>query len=757
MASPLASKINSGVGALMLALLASTALAVPAFGQSDGGGIETVVVTAEKRSENLIDVPLSITVNDARDIKDKNIGDLTELGQKIPNVNAGGTLFGSVTIRGISSNSAGAGIGAGFPPDVGVNVDEVFQGRDRAFDSVLTDVSSVEVLRGPQGTLYGKNTVAGVINITTERPTNEYEALGDFRAGNYDYYQLRGTISGPVVEDTVLVRASGFLQKRDGYIDMTNLGEKGGSLNQWGGRIMVVVNPVDRLTLELRGDLSGESDSNGLRETQSTIGGAIAPFPPFNTVPPQNPTDRIVNINTPPLAKRNIWGTSGKAEYDYNGYALTSITAWRHYNSDWDWDQDGGPLDGFDTGMQEGMDRFSQEFRFTSPGDDRFSWIAGAYFDHELDRSMYHIGIGDGFPTFLLGAPFPLVLPTGYRETATTNARISNTSEAGFISAKYNITDALIVSGGVRYTHEHKDLNYSQLPTTLDPDLAPLHVIYAFALPIPGVIDHYDQGAITGDANLSYKFTEDQVGYLRFSHGFKAGGFNADVISPPFDLSGGLAFKPETLNAYEAGFKSVLFDHTLSANISAFYYDFSDKQEQVVVSVGFRVANAASATSKGVELELNWAPIEGLSLFANGGYLDARYDKFPNGGGIGVDFDGHQLAGASKWSSSWGGSWTRPFDLIEGTNYVLATDWDYRDPQFTEPSNMLALRVGAFLIANARLGIEDSEGRWGAYVWGRNLTDKTVLGGGTSVLGGLYTTRSINIGRTVGVELRGHI
>ncbi len=308
---------------LVAALLASSALTAPALAQQqDENGIETVYVTAQHRVERNVDVPISITVNTDEDIKNKNIGDLTELGQKMPNVNAGGTLFGSVNIRGIASNSAGAGSGSGFAPDVGVYVDEVFQGRDRAFDSVLTDVRSVEVLRGPQGTLYGKNTLAGVINITTGTPGNEFEAQGDVRYGNYDFLQVRGTVNVPIVEDKLFVRASGYSQRRDGYIDAPVLGEKVGSLNQKGGRVAIRYVPTDNLTIDIRADVQNENDTNGQRETAATLNGTVAPFAPFNTVPVQDPKDRSVDVNTAPLAKRNIWGV--RARWSMSGTAMRS-------------------------------------------------------------------------------------------------------------------------------------------------------------------------------------------------------------------------------------------------------------------------------------------------------------------------------------------------------------------------------------------------------------------------------------------------
>ena len=750
---------------IALALLASTALTAPAYAQAQAGPTSTtpptgqvaaetgggdVIVTAQKRVERNVNVPISITVNTARDIAVKNIGDLTQLAEKMPNVNGGGTFFANFTIRGITSSSAGSG----FPPDVGVNVDEVFMGRDRMFDTVLDDVASVELLRGPQGTLYGKNTIAGVINITTIRPTDEFVAKGDAEFGSLNFVQLRGTVSGPIIDDKLMASISGSYQSRDGFINDPVLHEKLGSLGDYGGRMMVVAKPDSNLTIELRADAYTEDDTSGQNEVQSTITGSTLPFPPFNTVPKQNPYDRIVDVNTMPVVERSFGGASAKVEYDYANYAFTSITAWRQLTSDFDLDQDGGPLDGFDTGQGESVGRFSQEFRITSPAGERFSWIAGAYFDDETDHDIFHIHLGDGFPTPILGAP---ALPPGFSERAVANAKIRSQSEAGFVSIKYDITPKLKFTGGVRYTAETKHLDFVQMPTQMITMGSPLGgIIDEFALPIPFTTDSYSGSAPTGDANLSYSFTPDAVGYLRYSHGYKAGGFQSDIISPPFVPSANaFRFKPEFLDDYEVGFKSVLFDHKLTFDISAFYYNFTNKQEEVNTGVSFVVSNAASAVSKGLEADINWTPISGLDLFANGGYLDAYYNNFPNGGGLGINFSGHQLAGASKYSASWGGTYTVPLNFWSGKDFTVETDFDYRSKQFTDPANTEAQAVEPFIIMDARAGVQSEDGRWGVYVWGKNLTDDTVLGGGVDVLGGLYIERSINLGRTVGVELRG--
>ncbi len=325
----------------------------------------------------------------------------------------------------------------------------------------------------------------------------------------------------------------------------------------------------------------------------------------------------------------------------------------------------------------------------------------------------------------------------------------------GFVSANFKITDKLKISGGLRYTDEHKGLNFQQapyLPVTVG-------AIFAFAEFIPPTTEAIVNTAITGDATLSYDFTPDAVAYFRFAHGFKAGGFQSDIISPPFVVANGLSFKPEELNAYEVGFKSDLFNHTLSTTLAAFYYSFQNKQEEINTGVSFVVSNAASATSEGLEAELNYAPpiIPGLQLFANGGYLDAHYNQFPNGGGVGINYNGHELAGASKYSASWGATYTHPLSMWPGTDFYFSTDSDYRSRAFTDPANTVDQEVEAFTIVNARIGVEDQSGKWGVYLWSENLLNETVLGGGVNVVSGIFLTRSINIGRTFGIELRAHL
>jgi iron complex outermembrane recepter protein len=762
---------GTGVGEQKIAQAAAPAAPAPAAASSaptSDDRVERVIVTAQKRKERLVDVPSSVSVVTGKDIKDKTTYNLTEIGEKLPNVNAGGSYSAGFTIRGISSSTAGSG----FAPNMGVNVDEVFLGRDRSFDTGVADVERIEVLRGPQGTLYGKNTIAGTINVTTRRPTNAFEALGDIKIGNGGLFEARGTVSGPLIEDMLQVRVTGFTRDRDGFVHNTVLGKDTNEINNFGGRFMAVFRPSDNFIIELRGDSFEQDEDGGVQEVVRTVNGSVLPFPPFNTVPPQNARDRIVNQDVDSFLYRKVYGVSLKAEYDWNGYVLTSITANRRQSSDQVTDNDGGPLNGFDTGRAEGIKRFSQELRLTSPDEGKFTWIVGAYFDDEEDKNLYHIQTGPGFPSAFLGAPFPAVLPAAYREAAEAFNIIDSSSWSVFATGKLDVTEQISLQAGLRYTDEEKDLLYKQGPTRVHPGgpAAGGGIINVFAFPFSaiypnGFTNTYANDAYSGDVSVSYKFTPDRVAYFRYARGYKAGGFQSDIISPPLPFPVGpgitpdVVFEPETLDAYELGLKASWFDNTVTTNVALFQYDFSNKQEQVNTGVSFLVNNASSAKSDGAELEIYWYPMAGLSLFGNVGYLDATYEKFPCGtrvAGVCRDFDGNRLAGASEWSSSFGGSYVTPFSLISGTDFYVAADADYRGNQYTDPNNTEALKIKAYTIFNARIGLEDEEGRWGVYAWGRNLGDKTVLGGGVAVFNGLYTTRNINFGDSYGIEMRFH-
>jgi len=708
---------------------------------------EEIVVTAQRREEKLVEVPLAISVFDSASIQDLTATDLVSLGPKMPNVLAGGRFAGNFTIRGISSMAGGPG----FPPGVGVELDGVFMGRDRAFNFLLNDIERVEVLRGPQGTLYGKNTIAGTINIVTRRPTNTFEAEGDVNYGNLNFIQARASVGGALVKDKVLGKLSAVYRKRDGYLYNRELDMDENDINEGGARGMLQFNPSDDLRIEFFGDFYSQDDNSGATETAHTFDGSILPFPPWSNVPPQYATDRIVDYIIPHYRKRDIWGGSGHVVYDMNGYELTSITAYREYTSNFR-DSYGATIDLFDVGREENLERFSQELRLASPGDNAFSWIIGAYYDNEKLESFRGIRVADAFPSPILGLP---PLPPGFQEQAETNVNLDSESFALFVHGRYEFTQNLAITAGLRYTNEMKDLIYSQLPTEIS-----IGLIGLFALPIPLLEDSYEETAPSGDVSLSYSFTPTQTGYLRYAHGFKAGGFQADVISPPpFTPPESLSFKPETVDSYEIGYKGDLANHRLGLNISTFYWDFKDKQEMVNTGISFIVSNAATASSYGAEIELYARPpVDGLDINLSVGWLNAEYDEFPNGGGLGVDFNGNKLAGAPDVTGSFGIQYFAPLGGTNGRNRLfLRGDVDHTGEYYGNPANDPLLKVEAYTTLNARIGLERRDGSWGIYLWGKNLADETHLAGGENLFSGIVLTRGINEGRTFGIELRGRL
>ena len=735
---------------LALALVLSALLHAPlARAQEPGSaaqaptepGIDEIVVRATKTGEErLLDVPISVSVVGPQEIQDQTASLLSDLSTKIPNVQAGpGSLSPGYVIRGISSQSGGD---AGFAPAVGVYVDEVFLGRDRAFNFVLNDVESVEVLRGPQGTLYGKNTIGGTVNLTTRRPTDEFEFLGDITYGTDDLFQLRGSVSGPLVEERLRLRVSGIFKDRDGYVDNRFRGEDVNDDDEWGGRFMLQALPSDNLLVEWSGDYY-ESDDTSVLETTQLL---FPPIPPFDVIPPQIADDRKVDLNTKDFAERDLWGTSLRLEYDWDGYTLTSITAYREYDSDFRDDSDATPLDMFDVGREENLEQFSQEIRLASPRDVPVPWLVGLYYyDSDLE-SFRGIRVGEGFPTILLGAP---PLPPGFVETAQTNVEIDTESFAAFASASYDITERLTISAGLRFTRVEKDETYAQFYDQTPSILVPL-----FAIVVPPTSDDFTDNEFSGDVSLSYAFSDLHVGYVKYSRGFKAGGFQADVISPPpFTAPTTLDFDPEFVDSYEVGFKSVWLEGRFGANLAAFYYDYDDKQERVNTGVSFIISNAAEADAWGLEAELFAEPVPGLELFGSYGYLDAEYDDFLNATGPGMgDFSGNELVGAPRRTGSLIAQYTTPLEYGQGLELTLRGEADYSDEFFTNTANANVVERDRSMIYNARIGVRSD--RWGLYLYGKNLNDEDILGGGVDLLGSAIVARTINRDREFGVELR---
>jgi len=724
--------------AAVLALGAGPALAADA----EGATVETVIVTAQKRAEENIKVPVAITAVGAEEIQNIGGGFMTDIAIKAPNVTmTPGTNSPAIQIRGVSSQS---NINAGFPPAVGVYVDEVYQGRDPTFNTILNDVQRVEVLRGPQGTLYGKNTIGGAINIVTAEPTNTPTAFGDLTYGNYDLRQVRATVGGAIVPDDLMARLSVVYRKRDGYLKNTTTGEDLNGLESKGARLVLASEPAENLRLRFGADYFKETGTSAV-ETGPVVFPAPTPAV-LAAIPPQSASDNVVQLNADEGARRELWGYMGRVDYSFPGADFTAISAWRSYVAEFTDDSDGLPIDAFDVGRTEKGSNFSQEFRLTSTGEGPFTWILGAFFYDEDTKNIRHIHLGPQFPLLLTGGLIPGL--TG--ERAQTYSTIDAKSYAGFASGTWQIASKLRLAGGIRWTHEEKDFYYSQVPTQTYLNLPNGVLISNFAVRIPAVRETYEDNRWTGDVSLSYDFTDQQTGYVKYSRGFKAGGFQTDVISPPFNAADPLGFAPETVNNYEAGYKAYFFGRRMSLNLAAFYLKWNDKQEQIFTGLSYLIRNAATASSRGVEIELTARPTANLLLDANGAYLDAKYDDFPTSPAL----EGKRFQLTPKYTGSLGAQYTYP--MSNGLELFVRGDLNHRSSSYLLPNATTRLTIEAQTTLNGRLGVQSEAGGWGAYLWGKNINNDKVLGSGSlfPFPKAQITTRAPGFGRTYGIELR---
>lgn len=699
-----------------------------------------LIVTARRIEERLIDVPAAISVVSGADVENSTMSSLSDISQVIPNVRASdGSLTPNFTIRGISSQS---GEDAGFPPAVGVYIDDVFMGRDRAFNTVMNDISRVEVLRGPQGTLYGKNTIAGTINVITRRPSDDLHIGADVTLGNYDYRQFRGSISGPLVEGELAAGFSYISRERNGYIYNDTTNTDSSNLDAEGGRTSFVLTPTDDLTFVLSADYYHQED----RPVMETYSYVALPIPSYATVPAQNPTDRVINHNLDTIYQRELWGASGRVEWDLNpNLRLTSISAYREYTSDGADDSDGLPLDQFNVGRAENVQSFSQELRFNYDAGGRFDWVGGLYYYSEDIESLRRIRVGPDFPLVLINPMAPPLPPT-FEETAHTNAYLTDEAWAVFGAFNYDLTDRLTLSGGARYTDEERTVDYTQ-----GPDLVTIYnVIQLFAINVPNIQDSRSDAEWTGDLSLSYEFAEDTTAYVRYARGFKAGGFLAEVLSPPpFTPPTSIDFAPEFVDNYEAGFRTSLLNGRLGVNLTAFYLDFTDKQEKVNTGISYIISNAGQATSQGFEAELYLRLTDHLRFETSFATLDTEYTSFPDAGGLGVDFRGNSLTGSPEFSGMAALQYDGPSGIADWDLFARA-EIVHSDELFTTTNNSAALEQNAYDLVNGRFGLHNDN--YGVYLWGRNLTDEDIISGGVSVFS--VTTRWINAPATYGIELR---
>ncbi|MEZ5921993.1 MAG: TonB-dependent receptor [Parvularculaceae bacterium] len=764
-------------GLLALAALAPIA---PAFAADEDGARDEVIVTATKRAEKLSEVPIAISVIGSDAIDQTSTRELSELAEYIPNVEISGyNDFRSViTIRGVGSDSRNIG----FDSRVGVYLDGVYLGQSPALNQELLDLERVEVLRGPQGMLFGKNTVAGAISLVTKKPSDEFEGRLTADIGNYGYREFKGIVNVPI---SPIAAAKFSISKvnRDGYIQNIVTGNDLDTKDVWAYRAQLRVTPSDNFEANFSFDglntdnriLVGEplSDTFGITPV------AIAPEP------------RTVAFDFDPNESRDVYGGAADLEYKLgNGLTLKSISGYRDTSIFYANATDYAPVSLLSIEYEDQYKQFTQELQLVSPGGERFNYMFGLYYYNQNSDTRRDAILGsDFYETFVAGFVAPSVAPLlmldpnnlTQADLATIAAvagfgpegsRVANSgtvktkSYAGYANGSFEFTERLKLGFGGRYSIEKKNVNW-----LLDGRNSGVFAIGSTnpdpvtGVPSPLINDRTDKFFST-TVSLSYQFADGVNGYVKYASGYKSGGFNLDFINAnELAANPDLEFGKETVNSYELGLKNSLWDGRFTFNLAAFIANYNDYQVNQFVDLGggrtsIRITNAAKVSTKGVEVEFNLEPAEGFSIYGSGGYLDATFDEFPGGGAGGADASGNRLVNAPKFTGSIGAVYTYPIEAIDGS-FLIRADLTYKDGQFRTPDNQRTTMLAggatvpfgyipSLTLLNGRVGFTARNDTLELFLWGRNLTNEDGLIDDFRDFLGTIVNHP-NIGRTYGV------
>lgn len=730
--APWARLWQSGVSAIML----STALAAPGWAQAssaeaDAARAEDIIVTAQKRNERLQDVPIAITVINPTLLSSTNSRNLAELQGAVPGVFFGGNNGGGrtyVTLRG----ATGLAHNTGDEP-VAFYMDDIYlaRGVTTALADLL-DVGSIEVVRGPQGTLQGRNATAGAILIRSADPTDELS--GRFSAGISDPLELRmqGAISGPLTETVKARLSAGYNYERGWALNpVTGRHIAGGKSHQ--GRL-ILTHDKGPLSVRLVADYAHVTNEPALfRYANTPFAAGNGALVPAGTATPNTPLPQAVRdeifkhnrIALDPGTRTTVegGGLSAKIEYSFGAVDLISVTGWRKTDVEGRNDSDGLAVAKMGYNFNDDQsEQLSQEIRLQSSGNQRFSWILGFYF---FDEDQYYVD-----DLFNLKLSVPTNTMTRYIGT------IDTRSYAGFADATFKVTDQLSVIGGVRYTSDRKKLASNIIATNLDTRVA---TTTPYSPPAKTWKDTSYRG------KLVYKPTSDMMIFAGYGRGYRSGAFNPFAVQAPY--------KPEIIKSWEGGSKGDLFDRRLTYSVAAYHSTYSDLQLRAGVPTGGAIIyNAARAEINGAELELTARPAHGTRLSGNLAYTDAKFTSFPAARDTldrPVDASGNRLPRTPRWQ--YYVSAEQDFPLTD--DLLLTAEANYRwrgrvyffftnqnDQPWQDPP-------GAEL--GARLTIRPDSNRWSVSLFGTNLTNERIVNTGTLTFS--YPQVGLNKPRSIGV------
>ncbi|MHA6721239.1 TonB-dependent receptor [Sphingomonas sp. RS6] len=715
--------------------------------QAEPGKGTDIVVTARRREERVQEVPIAISVLSGTDLDQAGAFNVSRIQQSQPALQ-----FYSSNPRNTAINIRGLGAPFGLTNDgieqgVGFYVDGVYIGRVGASTFDFVDVDRVEVLRGPQGTLYGKNTTAGAINITTRAPSFTPEVRGEVSVGDYNFFQLKASASAPIADDKLAVRLSTSVSKRRGTIYNTTTDSYLHRLDNYGLRGQLLWRAAPNLDVTLSGDFNLQNPLCCVQyyvrtgATQRPLNRQYAALAAaFGYAPPStDPFDRKTDLDADINSRQEIGGASLVANWDIGPATVTSVTAWRY----WDWkpanDRDftGLPITIVSQNPSQ-QKQVTQELRIASNGTNKLDYTAGVFAFHQTIDTQGAQVQGSAASRWLLNPSTAAANDPATLDglTSTNTIAFDNTSFAVFGKLNWEVAPKLRFQPGLRLNYDKKTGSYLAVVTTGSGSTS-------LTSEQRGVLAPQDYSArfsdwnVSGDATLSYDVARDVHAYATYARSFKSGGINLSGL--PLDASNNpiqaaASVKPEKVNHFEVGLKTQFLDRRATLNIAGFWTDVKDYQATVTngqlgVIRGY-LANADRVRSRGVEFDSNVQPNDRLKLYANGAFTDARYVRFRDApcppelsGGASspanCDISGRVLPGISKWAFGYGGEVNVPAG--EGQVY-LGYDGNWRSRFSSNPSPSAYTWIDGYSLSNFRLGYRKN--RLNAFAWVRNAFDQ---------------------------------
>jgi len=724
--------------------------------------LDEIVVTSRRRSEVLQDVPIPITVIGGQAAENAGAFNVNRLKELVPSVQlyASNARNTTLNIRGLGSTFGLTN--DGIDPGVGFYVDGVYHARPAATSTDFLDIEQIEVIRGPQGTLFGKNTTAGAFNITTTKPTQTPSAKVELSVGNYNFIQAKTSVSGGIAKNLAAkISISGT--QRDGTIYNTREERRYSGQNNLGFKGQLYYTPSDRLKVLLSGDVSIQHPAGYPLVIAGVTSTERSPYRQYARIisdlgyqqPKIDPFSREINTNTPWRHNQSIGGLSLNVDYKIGGGTLTSTTAWRFWNWDPTNDRDFSELAALTKSQGNSRhDQYSQEIRYAGNITDKLSGVVGVFLlgqnlqglgqTEEVGKDQWRfVQTGNTGSQALYSTP-GLLDGFGIK----TNSTIKSLSAAVFGQVDWEVLEHLHVLPGLRFTYDKKDVDYDRntyggLQTT---DAA-LLALKAAVYNNQQFNTSTNNNNLSGNITVSYRPNPKLNVYGTFSTAYKPVGVNVGGLPTTSNGQADLSLavvKPEYVEHYELGLKTKPFKGAI-LNVTAFNTDIKDYQTnvqspQLGVNRGY-LANAEKVNVKGLEIDGTYQLERFLTLNAALAYLDGKYVSFTNAplpleetghtetiNGVATqvafkDASGGRLPGISKWNVSGGAEFSTPGNLAtKAGRYFIASDASFRSTYSSNPTPSSVLNVQGYALFNARLGFKSD--KFSFFVWSRNIANK---------------------------------